>query len=287
MKYIITIIVIAVVAILSILLLKSSSPDREAHIFTPETKITHGHGLASVGEDLYIATHHGLLVLKNEVDLYRVGSARDDYMGFSAHPDEAGTFFSSGHPASGGNIGFQKSEDGGITWKKISNGGSAGPVDFHAMSVSDADVNVVYGWYQGNIHRSDDAGVSWTVMPTGFPVVHLTTDRSDAHVVYASSPLGFYRSKDAGASWEQLLDGFIATSALSPRGELFVVSETKGFAKSADNGMTWQRLDTDFQGETPLFISFGKDGLSSAHLLTEKNSVYKSVDNGMTWNKIR
>ena len=79
----------------------------------PEQSIAHGHGLAIDIADpnkLYIATHHGLLVLMNEKDLYRVGKSKDDYMGFSTHPTEANVVFSSGHPSSGGNIGFQKSD---------------------------------------------------------------------------------------------------------------------------------------------------------------------------------
>ncbi|MBI2030127.1 exo-alpha-sialidase, partial [Candidatus Kaiserbacteria bacterium] len=54
-------------------------------------------------------------MLENEKDLYRVGKSRDDYMGFSPHPTEADVFFTSGHPSRGGNLGFQKSDDGGAT----------------------------------------------------------------------------------------------------------------------------------------------------------------------------
>lgn len=61
----------------------------------PEDEITHGHGLAVDVADstkVYIATHHGLLVLKNDKDLFRVGTSRDDYMGFSVHPTNANIF---------------------------------------------------------------------------------------------------------------------------------------------------------------------------------------------------
>lgn len=46
----------------------------------PESEITHGHGLAVDVTDsakVYIATHHGLLVLVNDADLYRVGTSND------------------------------------------------------------------------------------------------------------------------------------------------------------------------------------------------------------------
>src|SRR3990170_2525273 len=64
---------------------------------TPTDTITHGHGLAVDVSDpskVYIATHHGLLLLQNEKDLYRIGKSRDDYMGFSPHPTESNVFFS-------------------------------------------------------------------------------------------------------------------------------------------------------------------------------------------------
>ena len=136
---------------------------------TPEDSITHGHGLAVDSADsskVYIATHHGLLVLISDKDLYQVGKSNDDYMGFSPNPKEPNVFFSSGHPQSGGNIGFQTSVDGGVTWRKISDG-LDGPVDFHAMGVSSLNPKLIFGWYQGNLQRSSDA-VSYThlTLPT-------------------------------------------------------------------------------------------------------------------------
>jgi len=81
---------------------------------TPEESISHGHGLAVDVKDsnkLYIATHYGLFVLINEKNLYRIGKSRDDYMGFVVHPTEPNVFFTSGHPAKGGNLGVQRSDD--------------------------------------------------------------------------------------------------------------------------------------------------------------------------------
>ena len=57
----------------------------------PIDAITHAHGLAVDVENsskLYIATHHGLLVLENGKELFRVGKSQDDYMGFSPHPSD-------------------------------------------------------------------------------------------------------------------------------------------------------------------------------------------------------
>ena len=97
-----------------------ANPSGSANV-SEEPELAHAHGLAvdvANPNRLLIATHHGLLQLENESSLSRVGTARDDYMGFTPHPSDATTFFSSGHPVRGGNLGFQKSTDGGISWTK-------------------------------------------------------------------------------------------------------------------------------------------------------------------------
>ncbi len=256
----------------------------------PVQSITHGHGLAvdqKNPEDLYIATHHGLLVLKNEKDLFQVGTKQDDYMGFSPDPTNGDVFYSSGHPAGGGNIGFQKSEDGGYTWKKISNG-LGGPVDFHAMAVSPVDPKMAFGWFQGDLQVTKDSGSTWKKYQTNFPVVHLAADTADANILYASSPLGLFKSTDGGVSWTRLIDGFVATAAVNPKNQhVLSISEAYGLAESSDGGANWKPLGEKFSGETPLFISFYRANPDIAYLLTEKNSIYKSVNAGASWTKIK
>lgn len=254
--------------------------------------ITHGHGLAvdiSNPGKLYIATHHGLLMLENEKDLYRIGESEDDFMGFTPHPTNSSIFFSSGHPATGGNIGFQKSEDGGITWQKLSNGVN-GPVDFHAMTISSVNPNLVFGWYTGGLQRSIDGGKNWEVVQnTQFPIVSLAADTKDENILYAASPQGLFVSKNKGVSFEPVLEGFVSVVAVHPSDSqnLLSFSEKEGLAKSNDAGKTWERISEDFGTETPLFIAFNKQQPKIVYILTEKNSIYKSTDSGANWNKVR
>ena len=257
----------------------------------PITEITHGHGLAVDVADpskLYIATHHGLLVLKDEKQLYRVGEAQDDYMGFTPHPKDANVIFSSCHPSTGGNIGFQKSEDGGFTWKKVSDG-IGGPVDFPTMTVSSANPNLIYGWFQGAIQRSEDGGKNWKKFNNNFVVVNLAADPKDENIVYAASPQGLMVSKNRGESWNPLFDGFVSAIAINPQDsqKLLSFSEKNRLARSNDGGQTWEKLGETFSGETPLFISFNKQYSEVVYTLTEKNSIYKSSDGGNSWSKIR
>jgi len=259
---------------------------------TPVSAITHGHGLAVDVTDpniIYIATHHGLLVLKNEKDLYQVGNSKDDYMGFSPHPTDPKTFFSSGHPATGGNIGFQKSEDGGFSWEKISDGLN-GPVDFHAMTVSPINPKLIYGWFQGALQRTSDEGKTWQIAgQTDFSVVNLTADPKDENIIYAASPQGLMVSKNKGESWNTLIEGFVSTVAIDPNDsqKLLSFSEKHGMAGSSDGGLNWEKFSERFNEETPLFISFSKQNPEIVYTLTEKNSIFKSINSGIAWSKIR
>lgn len=269
-----------------------NAQERTTNNLTPVTSFTHAHGIAvdiADPNNLYIATHHGLLVLKNDKDLYQIGAAKDDYMSFSPHPTDPKIFFSSGHPEIGGNIGFQKSMDGGLTWEKISDGIN-GPVDFHAMAVSSVNPDLVYGWYQGTVQRSVDGGKSWEIASTTtVPIVNLATDSNNESIVYAATPQGLMVSKDKGSKWTILLDGFVSAIAISPNDsqELISFSEKNGLAKSNDGGGTWNKSDENFNSETPLFISFNKQNPEIVYLLTEKNSIYKSSDGAISWTKIR
>jgi len=295
-------IIIAVVAIAlisgSVLLLKGKTaiPSSNSTIaakkeLIPETSITHGHGLAVDAVDsskVYIATHHGLLVLVNDIDLYAVGESKDDYMGFSPNLKDAKVFFSSGHPEEGGNIGFQQSTDGGFTWKKVSNG-LGGPVDFHGMAVSPLNPSLVFGWYQGNVQRSMDGGKNWQKFSTPGPFVALSSDTQDENIVYAASPLGLFKSQNKGETWEKLVEGFVSAIAIHPTNSqtLIISSEKYGLGKSTDGGKTWQPSNQDFGGESPLFIAFSTQDPAIVYFLTEKNSVYKSTNGGDIWTKIR
>jgi len=264
----------------------------------PEKTISHGHGLAVDVQDpskVYIATHYGLLLLENEENLYRIGKSRDDYMGFSPHPTDANIFFSSGHPSTGGNIGFQKSEDGGVTWTKVSNGVS-GPVDFHAMAVSPVNSDLVYGWYAGNLQRSTDQGKTWEIVNRDLLAVYLAADTEDENVVYAATPQGqgVMVSHDKGTTWTPLSPalegGSISVVAIHPQDSKILLTFSEklgGLGKSTDGGTIWTKVSEGFEGEAILHIAFSRSEPNVVYALTHGNKLYKSVEAGDTWVYIR
>lgn len=263
----------------------------------PEQSISHGHGLAVDVIDpnkLYIATHYGLFVLIDDKDLFRIGNNTDDYMGFSLHPTDARISFSSGHPSDGGNIGFQKSVNGGFNWSKVSDGEN-GPVDFHAMAISPVNPNLIYGWYQGNIQRSSDQGESWEIVNSDLLPIQLVADSQDEDVVYAATQgSGVVVSRDKGVSWTilspELGAGFTSAVAIQPENSKVLLTfgeNLGGMGKSIDAGATWKKVNEPFNGDVVLHIAFSSVNPNIVYALTLENSIYKSTDAGETWTSIR
>lgn len=274
---------------------KSGSDSGSTTTLNPEKTISHGHGLAVDVADstrLYIATHYGLLVLQNDQDLFRIGNSQDDYMGFSPHPADPKVVFSSGHPRTGGNIGVQRSDDGGFTWQKTSKGVN-GPVDFHAMAVSAANPNLMYGWYQGALQRSQDGGNSWEIVTKIPQIIQLVADPKDENIVYATTPQGLLVSRDKGATWtpasEVLQGGAVVAVAINPQdsAKMLSFSQQLGLAKSVDGGKTWEKINETFGGETLFFIAIDKQQPETVYTLTESNAIYKSTDGANNWSKVR
>jgi photosystem II stability/assembly factor-like uncharacterized protein len=300
MRYLAVLMLVAVVG-LGMFIWSRSTGTSESMIqnqLIPESVISHGHGLAVDPNDsrkVYIATHHGLLVLQNDKDLFRVGASTDDYMGFSVHPTESNVFFSSGHPSLGGNIGFMKSVDGGFTWKKISNGVD-GPVDFHSMALSRVNPNLMYGSFQGNIQRSTDQGKTWEIVSRNHNPVSLATDSQDENRVYAvdAQGQGILVSIDKGVVWESLSNelegGLVSTMALHPTDAniIFAYSEKiGGLGKSTDAGMTWSNTKELFNGEMVLHLAFDRNSPATLYALTVENKLFKSTDTGDNWIQVR
>lgn len=268
---------------------RSSGTETASH----EVELQHVHGLAvdvANPNRLLIATHHGLLQFVDDSELTRIGTVQDDLMGFTPHPTDPSIFFSSGHPVRGGNLGFQKSTDGGTTWQKISDG-IGGPVDYHSMTVSMVNPDLVYGYY-GNLQRSTDGGKTWAVAKGTVQPISLSSDPVKENVVFAATQNGVMVSEDKAETWKSLspqLDGAaVSLIAFHPANEYALTYSMKlgGMGKSTDGGKTWQKLSENFGDEAVMFVAYSKTE-SRVYAITESNSIYKSTDAGSTWAKMR
>ena len=287
---------IVAVIILVFVILAASSSDQETPTNKSSNSITlqDAHGLAVDRKDsskVYIATHTGLLSMTKDADLQRVSDAQDDYMGFSAHPTDATIFYSSGHPSGGGNIGFQKSTDGGKTWQKVANG-VGGPVDFHTMTASQADPNTIYGVYRGQLQRSSDEGKNWELVNASDigNIITLTTDAANKDTVYAGTTSGLYVSQDKGSTWTKVgnLDGAVTAVSLSPKDSKTVVvyADGQGLMRSSDGGTTWTSLKS-YTGNMVMQLAVDTQNPATLYLINQSLEIHKTTDGGDTWKKVR
>jgi len=171
----------------------------------------HVHGLAvdpSNPNILYIATHNGL-VQRSEAGQWlwmQPENERADYMGFTADPTQPHRFYASGHPHTGGNLGFQVTEDQAKSWQQLSMPG----VDFHALAIAPSNPAIFYGYPASGaegLHVSVDGGKTWEKWGDGITglVLYLAITPRNPQVFYAvNQSNAVFQSQDGGKTWKEL-----------------------------------------------------------------------------------
>ncbi|HEX2136749.1 MAG TPA: exo-alpha-sialidase [Microvirga sp.] len=246
---------------------------------------THIHGLAVDRQDpskLLIATHHGLFRAGPDGTAERISEVQD-FMGFNPHPRDPDTLYASGHPRTGGNLGFIASTDRGHTWRQISPGAN-GPVDFHQMTVSPADPNTIYGAY-GGLQISRDGGKTWKLVgPTPDKLIDLAASAKSAGTLYAATEAGLLISTDAGTTWTPLLGGApVSLVEVTPDGTLYAFVIGRGLARSAEEPLEFTDLGGDFGGGFLLHLAVDPSNPNRLFAATGKGRVLVSTDRARTW----
>lgn len=236
----------------------------------------HVHGISADPKSgrVLLATHNGLF----EAGSGSAGPVSPviDLMGFAAAGD--GRFLASGHPGPGSDlpepVGLIRSSDGGRTWEQLSRQGES---DFHALTATSSGaigfdgelrttedletwhtVNagfhpyslagtpagpVVLATTEQGVHRSDDAGKTWSA-PEGGPVLLLTAFADDATVAGIAPDGLVYTSVDAGRTWQAAGSASAPpeamTAGIGEGGKLLVwVYTANGLEYSDDGGKTF------------------------------------------------
>lgn len=267
-----------------------SAPDEDlggARTLTPVSSAPDVHGMAVDPEDpsrLYVATHHGLIRAVGDTDWARVGTMQDDLMGFSMHPSEGGTFWVSGHPRGGGNMGVRMSTDGGFTWETLA---LKGEVDFHAMAVSPADPDVLWGSFRGKVYHSTDGGHDWdTVGDAPSRTAALVGDPDDRDTVYAATSEGILQSTSGGTFWEPFVSLPATSLQFAAEEGVLYAGGPGGVQKSTDGGESWERAGSDFDGGTVGYLAAHPTDADILYAATYQAGIYKTADGGGTWVRI-
>lgn len=255
----------------------------------------HLHGLAYDDSRgiVYLATHYGLFVLKDDKSLYKLGAATDDFMGFSLHPGNPQIIFASGHPRTGGNIGVIKSGDGGVSWKRIFSGLRGESVDFHSMAISSADPNVLIGYFDGRLYVTEDGGGSWRFtfgnLPPGpcWGAPCLAFDTKERNKIYAGTQQGLFISNDLGKSWLLKARGFFGGVTVDPfNNNLMYAFGEQGIVKSGDGGSTWAPAARGVRlggNEFVFSFSISQKDRAVLYAATTGGRVFKSENGGESW----
>lgn len=264
------------------------NPIVSERVYTPTDTFSDVHGIGVDAERpdlLYVATHHGLIRVSNLTTFERIGDIQDDYMGLSVHPEKSGTFWVSGHPASGGNMGVRFSQDGGFTWRTLALKG----VDFHAMAVSPSDPDRLYGSFQGQVYRSIDGGENWTV-PSGTPAppFALVVHPEDPEHVYLAGSRGLFESLDGGGTWSNVHDRPTATIAIDPHDpDQWLASFPEGLHRSSDAGTTWTETDLSLGQDTVGYIAFDPNTPGVVYAASYRTGLFSSTDGGTSWTTVK
>lgn len=250
---------------------------------------THIHGLAVDRTDtdhLLIATHHGIFRAGPDGMAERISPVKD-FMGFTPHPVDRDTFYGSGHPAQGGNLGFIVSTDGGATWQQRSPGVN-GPVDFHQMTVSPVDPDIIYGAY-GALQRSGDGGHSWSVVgPLPAGLISLAASGRHIDMLFAGTRSGLMISRDGGRSWDTLLPDIpVSLVAEDGEGGLFAFVPGHGLVRAEEGTMDFSTLAQSWEDHVILHMAFDPDDPRRLFAASHQSVVFLSEDGGRTWSEVR
>lgn len=277
----------------------------------------HGIGIIPTGmnnDSLYVATHNGLFKKtdnnnNNSSQWIQVGNDKSDLMGFVINPDSQEKMYSSGHPQTGGNLGFRISDDYGQTWQKVSDVTTPTPIDIHTMTTGN-NPEIIYAasGMGDNIFISTDEGKNWTITspPGGQQVITLATNQSNSNNVYSATTGGLFSSIDQGKNWQKINNELISGNdtmvtgiEISSDGKTayaFAVpnptseNENGYILKSTDGGKIWAKTDGQIAGvQFASKFAFGNNGEIYATVTQDSvetgvaSSVFSSNDDGKTW----
>ena len=244
-------------------------------------EISHVHGVGIDSESVFVATHHGLYAYEDG-EWSRRSSDSADHMGFSMASEQL--MFRSGHPETGGNLGVQRSTDGGGSWEDVADVLDS-PVDFHAMAASRSSPPTLYGW-SGRLYRSIGDPREWEpVQASGLPSRVGALAVGEDGDVFASTARGLYRSPEGGGRWKAVSDDLVF--ALATGEDVIYASKGRGpgVLRSTNGGRTWKDAG-DGLGSAPIVaLAASADGERVA-AADQEATIWQSDNGGDTWTEI-
>lgn len=173
--------------------------------------------------------------------------------------------------SSGG--GVWKTIDGGVTWKPLfDQQPSLGTGEPSAVAIDPSNTNTIYAGTSGRfvlniskgILKSTDAGGSWIVLGSGFPIDNtgnaqmlfsgqnvnvIIVDPANSNILYLGASNGLFRSTDGGRNWTQGTNGsgdarslVLDKTSPSANRRLYGGVSFSGISQSTDGGQSWTQI---------------------------------------------
>ena len=133
--------------------------------------------------------------------------------------------------------GFQ-SADGGMTWQTWQTPGGI----INSLHITSTQPARIWAAGSSGTWFTDDRGVNWTEALSSISET-VTVDPNDAEVVYAGTSQGLQRSDDNGVTWSIIHGdaaiGNVTSIAIDPSSNRLLMSGRAGIAGSDDGGAHW------------------------------------------------
>ncbi|MDP2899249.1 MAG: hypothetical protein Q8Q12_22155 [bacterium] len=204
-----------------------------------------------------------------------------------------------------------RSQDGGSTWRRVTQGDSWGPPGIQAgfpidVQVDPRDANRLFANnYGGGNFLSEDGGRTWMIASrgyTGAQVRDIAVDRGTGQV-FAAARSGLYLSTDKGNEWRGLayppaagiewyvvaIDPSDSQNVLAASNAMGVIVQRRGegwrrVSDRPDPRMSWRAIA--FAPSNPAIVYAGTSAFYSAGTFDDRmaaGGVYVSEDGGSTW----
>ncbi|MEP7234965.1 MAG: T9SS type A sorting domain-containing protein [Ignavibacteriota bacterium] len=175
--------------------------------------------------------------------------------------------------------GVFRSTDHGITWDQT----ILGMKDQHIFSLAIHQNGDLYAGSENIIYKSTNAGLTWNVLNTNFPVksgnVTSLVVSSQGNIIAGIDKAGVYWSTDIGTTWSEKASGLTATriNALvsTPSGKVFAGTEKGVFFLDIIPSATWLNFDQGLTATNVLALCRDQSGRIFAG--TDVSGVFSSL----------
>ncbi len=207
--------------------------------------------------------------------------------------------------------GVFKSQDGGLSWSKSSNG--LGDLMINSLAIDPQNPNILYaGTYNDEIYKSTDGGYSWFHSSQGVQddavVYTIGIDPHNPDIIYIGTrdknvvdPPPWkgvvYRSTNEGINWSPVLENVGGANqqdwaydiVVNPKDHcmVFVAMHEYGVYRSLNCGDSWASMNDDgLTDQSGRALAINPNGTNSDALYYgtwHRTGVFKSTNNGETW----